>query len=425
MERVVVTGIGVISPVGKNQKEFWQAIKSGQSGIDYITSFDAEAFPTRIAGEIKQWRAEDFFPEELIRGNSRFAHLALMAADEAVKDAGLVLAGGDGYQCGVSIGSSRGGLLALEEEFRVMQQKGPGAVAPELMNKYFPGSAASAVAALTGAKGPSGTVVAACASGTLAIGQAYRVLQQGRARIMIAGGTEAPLFPGFFAGICALKAMSLRNEEPTRASRPFERDRDGFVMGEGAGMVILETLTHARLRGAKIYAEITGFGATCDAYHITAPEASGRGIAGAMELALREGRTRPDQVDYLNAHGTSTLLNDRCETLAIKKVFGSHAVGEGSSGRRLAVSSTKSMTGHLLGAAGAIEFIICLLAMRESLMPPTINYEHPDPECDLDYVPNVARSGPIEFAMTNSLGFGGHNSSLLVRKYESGNAPYE
>nr|MDA8213639.1 beta-ketoacyl-ACP synthase II [Clostridia bacterium] len=298
------------------------------------------------------------------------------------------------------------------------QQAGPGAVTPELMTKYLPSSAASAVAAQTGARGPSNTIVAACASGTLAIGQAYRVLQRGQAQVMIAGGAEAPLFPSFFAGTCALKAMSLRNEEPTKASRPFERDRDGFVMGEGAGIVILETLSHANFRRAKIYGEIIGYGATADAYHITAPEPAGEGIARAMELALREGKIRPDQVDYLNAHGTSTLLNDRCETSAIKKVFGSHAVGKASGGRGLAVSSTKSMTGHLLGAAGAIEFIVCLLAMQESIIPPTINYEHPEPGYDLDYVPNVARPGQVGLAMTNSLGFGGHNASLLVRKFE-------
>lgn len=418
MERVVVTGMGVISPVGNNLNEFWQALKAGESGIDYITQFNAEAFPTRIAGEVKEWRAEDFLPEEVIRGSSRFAHLALMAADEAVRDAGLLLISEERYQCGVSIGSSRGGLLALEEEFQVMQQAGPGAVTPELMTKYLPSSAASAVAAQTGARGPANTIVAACASGTLAIGQAYRVLQRGQAQVMIAGGAEAPLFPSFFAGTCALKAMSLRNEEPTKASRPFERDRDGFVMGEGAGIVILETLSHANFRRAKIYGEIIGYGATADAYHITAPEPAGEGIARAMELALREGKIRPDQVDYLNAHGTSTLLNDRCETSAIKKVFGSHAVGKASGGRGLAVSSTKSMTGHLLGAAGAIEFIVCLLAMQESIIPPTINYEHPEPGCDLDYVPNVARSGQVGLAMTNSLGFGGHNASLLVRKFE-------
>lgn len=416
-EQVVVTGIGVISPVGNNQSEYWQSLKAGQSGIDYITHFDAKAFPTRIAGEVKQWKAEDYLPEEVICRNSRFTHLALMAALEAIDDAGLRLRGQNRYQCGVLIGSSRGGLLSLEEEFKVMEVWGPSAVTPELMTKYFPSSAASAVAALTGARGPNNTIVVACASGTLAIGQAYRMLQSGQAQVMIAGGAEAPLFPSFFAGTCALKAMSNRNQQPDKASRPFDRDRDGFVIGEGAGMVVLETLSHARRRGTKVYGEVIGFGATSDAYHITAPEPSGKGIAKAMELALMEGAVRPEEVDYLNAHGTSTLLNDQCETAAIKKVFGAYAVGENLYGGGLAVSSTKSMTGHLLGAAGAIEFIACLLAMQDSLIPPTINYEHPDPQCNLDYVPNIARSCQVGLAMTNSLGFGGHNASLLVRKY--------
>lgn len=318
----------------------------------------------------------------------------------------------DPLKVGVLIGTGRGGISAIEEMYRFWQDGRDEFCGTSLFTKYFPGSAASAISIMVGAKGPNNTVMAACASGTIAIGNAFRILQWGGADVVIAGGCEAPLTPGLLAGACATGAMSTRNDDPRRASRPFDRDRDGYVMGEGAGVVVLETLAHARGRGARIYGEIAGYGINSDAYHITSPLPDGAGLARAMSDALQEAELEPLHIDYLNAHGTSTVLNDRYETKAIKKVFGPYAY-------QLAVSSTKSVTGHLMGAAGAVEFIACLLAMECQLIPPTINYENPDPECDLDYVPNRARKKELNTTMSNSSGFGGHNASIIVKKAEA------
>ena len=410
LNRVVITGIGVVTPVGIGQEKFWEALRTGSSGIDRITLFDAIRYATQIAAEVKDFKPEDFIPRQLLEQTGRFAQFVLAATREAIVDAGLVLEKENSHHIGISIGTSRGGVLDLEEECRLWQAGNREQLSSVFLTKYFPHSAATAIAVMLGTKGPNNTVMAACASGTMAIGNAFRILQRGDVDVIIAGGTEAPITPLLFAGACSTKAMSERNDEPLRACRPFEKNRDGYVMGEGAGVVILETLIHALNRGAKIYGEITGYGLTCDAYHITAPDPSGKGLARAMSDALTESKLLPSEVDYLNAHGTSTFLNDKCETLAIKQVFGSHAYS-------LPISSTKSMTGHLMGATGAVELIACILTMENSLIPPTTNYEVPDPDCDLYYVPNQAIKSTVLTAMSNSLGFGGHNASLVLKKY--------
>lgn len=407
LNRVVVTGLGVVSPIGCGKEHFAGGLFQGKSGVGKITLFDPSSYTTRIAAEVKGFQPGEIIPGEILEQTDRFAHFALAAAREAVSDAGLATAALAG--AGVLVGTGRGGVAAMEDFYRHWAEgteKGPETTP---FAKYLPGSAAAAISIMLGARGPVNTVMAACASGTVAIGSAFRLLQRGGAPVVIAGGCEAPLTPGLFAGACATRAMSTCNDEPRRASRPFDRHRDGYVMGEGAGMVVLETLAHARSRGAGIYGEIAGYGINSDAYHITSPLPGGESLARAMSDALREGGLEPREVDYLNAHGTSTVLNDRCETEAVKKVFGPAA-------RRLAVSSTKSMTGHLMGAAGAVEFIACLLAMERGLIPPTINYENPDPHCDLDYVPNRARKKELRVTMSNSSGFGGHNACLVVRK---------
>lgn len=412
--RVVVTGIGVISPVGIGKEDFWAALKNGTVGIGRITRFDASSYRTRIAAEVKDFEPGKFIDDkELANQLPRFCQFALVAASQAISDAGLNLEEEDPQKIGVFMGTSRGGISALEQfNSQANFLKNPGlnsSITPYFLH-CFPNAATSLVAGMVDALGPSGTVMAACASGSIVIGNAFRVLQRGDADIIITGGTEAPLSPLIFAGTCASRAMSTLNEKPEQACRPFDKNRDGYVMGEGAGVVILETLDHALSRNAKIYGEITGYGLTCDAYHITAPDPDGRGSARAMSLALSEGKISPAEIDYLNAHGTSTPLNDRCETLSIKQVFGTHAYS-------LPVSSTKSMTGHLLGAAGAVEFIACLLAMENNLIPPTVNYETPDPDCDLDFVPNRPRKKNLNLIMSNSLGFGGHNASLLIKRF--------
>ncbi|SFQ95072.1 beta-ketoacyl-ACP synthase II [Desulfoscipio geothermicus] len=408
--RVVVTGMGVVSPVGIGKKDFWAALRAGIVGIDEISLFDASDYPTRIAAEVKGFEASAFIGRELAEQTARFAQFALVAAAEAISDAELKMDRENRQKVGIFLGTSRGGITNLEKFHEVLQNKGSKHINPSLFGQCFPHAATSLVANMAGARGPTGTVMAACASGTAAIGNAFRALQRGDADIIITGGTEAPLTPLMFAGTCASRVMSTSNDRPRQACRPFDKNRDGFVMGEGAGMVVLETLNHALQRNARIYGEIIGYGLTCDAYHITAPHPKGSGIAMAMSLALSEGKVSPGEVDYLNAHGTSTILNDRCETLGIKQVFGPYAYS-------LPVSSTKSMTGHLMGAAGAVEFIACLLAMENNLIPPTVNYETPDPDCDLDYVPNLARKSRLNLVMSDSLGFGGHNASLLVKRF--------
>jgi len=410
--RVVVTGIGVISPIGTGKNNFRAALENGDVGIDKITRFDASCFRTRIAAEVKDFKADKYMDAKTAGRMPGFCQFALGAASQAISDAGLKTEKEDRQRMGVFMGTSRGGIAALEEfesQAGPLKKSDPGF--PGYSFLYcFPNAATSVVAGMAGAQGPSGTVMAACASGSIVIGNAFRVLQRGDADVIITGGTEAPLSPLIFAGTCASRAMSTLNESPQKASRPFDKNRDGYVMGEGAGVVVLETLQHALKRNAKIYGEITGYGLTCDAYHMTAPDPDGRGGARAMSLALKEGGVLPADIDYLNAHGTSTLLNDRNETLSIKQVFGDYAYS-------LPVSSTKSMTGHLLGAAGAVEFIACLLAMENSFILPTVNYETPDPDCNLDFVPNRARKCDLNLVMSNSLGFGGHNASLLIKKY--------
>ncbi len=399
----------MISPIGVGKDDFWAALKSGAVGIDRITLFDASEYPTRIAAEVKNFKPRNFMKPEPAEQIPRFCQFALIAAAQAISDAGLKMEEENRERVGVFMGTSRGGMPVLEQ-FKPLQNRGSNSPDGLFFPYCFPNAATSLVAGMAGAQGPTSTVMAACASSSIAIGNAFRTLQDGNADVIIAGGTEAPLYPLVFAGACASRAMSTLNEKPQKACHPFDKNRDGYVMGEGAGAVILETVDHALSRNAKIYGEIIGYGLTCDAYHITAPDPSGGGMARTMNLALSEGKVSPAEVDYLNAHGTSTVLNDRCETLSIKQVFGTHAYS-------LPVSSTKSMTGHLLGAAGAVEFIACLLAMQNNFIPPTVNYETPDPDCDLDFVPNRARKSRLNLVMSNSLGFGGHNASLLIKRF--------
>jgi len=409
---VVVTGMGVISPVGNTLAEYWESLVSGRSGVSRVTRFDASNFPTKIAAEVKGFNPEDFMDRKDVRRTDVFVQYGIAAARQAVEDAGLDLDRIELERFGVIIGSGIGGIETFEQQHLTLLEKGPGRVSPFFIPMMIADMAAGQISMVLGARGPNFATVSACASGAHAIGEAFRVLQKGDADVVLCGGTEAAITPLGMAGFCSMKAMSTRDIEPERASRPFDRERDGFVMGEGAGMVILETLEHARARGAKkIYACMSGYGATADAHHVTAPSPDGEGAARAMKLALADAGLRPADVDYINAHGTSTPLNDKYETKAVKTVFGEHA-------HRLAVSSTKSMTGHLLGAAGGIEFIACVMAITTSTLPPTINYENPDPECDLDYVPNAARKREVRAALSNSLGFGGHNVTLAVTRFD-------
>lgn len=407
--RVAVTGLGVVSPVGTGVNKFWEAIASGRSGIGPVTRFNAEGFSTRIAGEVKDFDPGEYMERKEARRMDRFAQFAVAAAKMAIEDAKLDLAAEDRGRIAVVMGTGIGGMETLEDQARVLLERGPDRVSPFFVPMMIGNMAAGQISILLGITGPNYTIVNACASATNALGDAFKLIQRGGADVAITGGTEASITPLAFAGFCAMKAMSTRNEEPEKACRPFDKLRDGFVLSEGAGVVILEAWEHAQARGAEIYAEFLGYGCTADAYHITAPVPDGSGAIRSMREALLDGGIQPEEVDYINAHGTGTDLNDRLETLAIKNVFGQHAY-------RLAVSSTKSMIGHLLGAAGAVEFIATCLAMKYGVVPPTINYEVPDPECDLDFVPNVARKQPIRVALSNSLGFGGHNATVLIRR---------
>lgn len=409
-KRVVVTGIGVVSPVGTGLEKFWQSLVDGKSGIDLITRFDASDLPTRIAGEVKDFDPLDFLEKKEARRMDRFTHLAVAAADMAVKDAGLKPDQFDPFRAGVILGSGVGGIETIEEQSIVLQTKGAGRITPFFVPMMIANIAGANVAIKHGLRGPNITAVTACASSTNSIGDAYRIIQRGEADVMVTGGCEAPVIKLAMAGFCAMRAMSTRNEEPQRASRPFDTGRDGFVMGEGAGIIVLESLEHALARGARIYAELGGYGMTCDAYHITDPDPEGMGAAMAMDLCLKDAGMNPQEIDYVNAHGTSTPKGDIGETRAIKRIFGDHA-------SKLAVSSTKSMTGHLLGAAGGIEAIICALSIEKGIIPPTINLEDQDPECDLDYVPNKAVNREVKAAISNSFGFGGHNATVLLKKY--------
>lgn len=409
--RVVVTGLGVLSPVGTGVEKFWNSLKEGKSGIRPITHFDASQFDCRIAGDVIDYNPLDYFNSKEARNLARFVQFASVASREAIAHARIDLAKIDLDRVGVLIGSGIGSIDTIEHEHQKYLERGPSKISPHFIPKIIINEAAGQVSIETGARGPATCVSTACSTATNAIGDAFRFIQFGDTDIMIAGGTESATTILGVGGFCALKALSQRNDDPTKASRPFDLNRDGFVMAEGAGVVILESLEHAKRRGAPILAEMIGYGRTSDAFHITAPESTGAGAAKAMELAVKDAGLKPPEISYINAHGTSTKLNDQVETLAIKKVFGEYA-------KKVPVSSTKSMTGHLLGAAGGVEFAACVLAIRDHIIPPTINYETPDPECDLDYVPNTARKAKITVAMSNSLGFGGHNASVVVKKFQ-------
>jgi len=407
--RVVITGVGAVTPVGNNVETTWNNIINGVSGIDVFTRVNPDDFPAKVAGEVKNFNIEDYLERKDARKMDRFTHYAIAAALEAVKDANLEITDEIAPRVGVWIGSGIGGLETLENQHKIMLERGYRRVSPFFVPMMIPDMAAGQVSILLGAKGINSCTVTACATGTNSIGDAFKVIQRGDADVMISGGTEAPITSMAVAGFCANTALST-NPDPKTASRPFDKNRDGFVIAEGAGIVVLEELEHALKRGAKIYAEVVGYGATGDAYHITAPAPEGEGGARAMKQALNDAGLKPSDIDYINAHGTSTDYNDKFETAAIKAVFGEHAY-------KVAISSTKSMTGHLLGAAGAIEAIFSVLSIRDGIIPPTINYETPDPDCDLDYVPNEARKLPVNAVLSNSLGFGGHNATLVFKKY--------
>ena len=408
--RVVITGVGAVTPVGNTAEEFWSALLAGKSGIGPITRFDTTGYPTRIAGEVRGFEPLKYIDKKDDRKFDPFLKFAIACAVMAVEDAGVKVDTVDGNRFGVLVGSGIGGIGTLLDSHVTLLEKGPDRVSPFFIPMLIINMASGLISMRFGAKGPNSSVVTACATGNHAIGDAMRIIQRGDADVMIAGGAEAMILPLTIAGFCQMKAMSTRNDEPTKASRPFDVERDGFVCGEGGGLLILESLEHAVKRDARIYAEVIGYGMTGDAHHMTAPDPEGDGAARAMAAALRDAALEPSAVGYINAHGTSTPYNDKFETMAIKRVFGEHA-------RKLAVSSTKSMTGHLLGAAGGVEAIATVFAIHHGILPPTINYEKPDPDCDLDYIPNVARKQDVEVALSNAFGFGGTNATLAFKKY--------
>jgi len=408
--RVVITGMGVVSPLGSDVETFWKRLIAGESGIGPVTRFDTSKYNTRFAAEVQGYRTEEFMDRKEIRRTDLFVQYAIGATAQAVKQAGVSPQSVDVNRYGVVVGSGIGGIATFEDQYRTRLEKGPSRVSPFFIPMMISDMASGQVSIQFGAKGPNYCTVSACSSGAHAVGDAFRIIQHNEADVMISGGAEAPITPVSFAGFCSMKAMSTRNDDPQRASRPFDAQRDGFVMGEGAGIVVLEELEHAKKRGAKIFAEVVGYGATGDAHHMTAPAPEGEGAARAMREAIRDSGLKLESFGYMNAHGTSTPLNDKFETQAIKSVFGEHA-------KKLPISSTKSMTGHLLGAAGGLETIICVLALERHTLPPTINYKTPDPDCDLDYVPNTARAVELQAALSNSLGFGGHNVTLALSRY--------
>jgi 3-oxoacyl-[acyl-carrier-protein] synthase II len=411
LPRVVVTGLGVVSSLGLDVESFWGNILAGRNGISRVTRFDVTDYPCKIGAEIADFDAAKLMDPKEVRRNDRYTHFGFVAAKAAAADAGLNPAVEDSDRMGVIIGSGIGGMHTYEQQLRVLWERGPRKVSPFTIPSLISNMCSGLVAIEFGARGPNYSVVSACASSAHAIGEAFNTMRRGEADVMIVGGSEATITPFSYAAFCSMKAMSTRNDQPEKACRPFDRDRDGFVMGEGAGILVLETLAHAQSRGARIYCEVAGYAASCDAFHITQPDPQGRGLSLAMKRAMAVAGVRPDEIDYINAHGTSTVYNDKFETLAIKQVFGAHV-------RQLMVSSTKSMTGHLLGAAGGVEALICAKALQTGEVPPTINYEHPDPECDLDYVPNVKRSAPLRVVLSNNLGFGGQNATLVLRRLE-------
>lgn len=401
--------MGVVHSLGLSLDSFWDSICNGRNGISLITKFDTSDLDAKVAAEIKGFEPTDFIDKKEVRRMDAFTQYAMAAAKMAFEMSGLDMEKEDGYRAGAIVASGIGGIATLEEQHSILMTKGTGRISPFFITSMIPNMAAARIAIEYGLKGFNECVVTACASGNNAIGDAYKVIQRGDADIVVTGGAESAITPLSFAGFCANKALST-NPDPSTACRPFDRDRDGFIMGEGAGILILEEYEHAMMRGAVILGEIVGYGCTCDAYHITAPDPTGEGGIRSMQFAIRDAGIRPEDIDYINAHGTSTPINDPCETKVIKNVFGEHAY-------KLAVSSTKSMTGHLLGAAGAIEAIITVMALRDGIIPPTINLANPDPECDLDYVPNEARKADIRYALSNALGFGGHNAAIVFRKF--------
>jgi len=406
----VVTGIGILCPVGRNASSTWEALIAGKSGIDYITLFDPEPFATRFAGEVKGFEPTDYVNRKQARHMDRFVQLAVAASSQAVKQAGIQINPGNQDNIGVIIGSGFGGLLTLSEQIRILRERGPDRVSPFLVPMLLADMASAQVSIVLGAKGPNLGTTSACSSGSDAIGTAYEIIRRGDAQAMLAGGSEAAVTPIGIAAFNALRVLSTRNSQPQLASRPFDAERDGFVLSEGAAVLMLEDLSFAQRRGASILAEITGYGVSSDAYHVTQPTEDGEGAVRAMQMALNKAGLATTEIDYINAHGTSTPLNDKMETRAIKTVFGDTAY-------HIPISSTKSMMGHLLGGAGAVEAAICIMVIQHGIIPPTINLTHPDPECDLDYVPNIARQARVTTALSNSFGFGGHNSVLVWRQY--------
>ena len=412
-KRVVITGLGVVSPIGNTVKEFWDGLLAGKNGIGRLTAFDASRYSCQIAAEVKNFDISQYMNTKDARKTDRFVQFGHVAALKAVEDSGLDLKKEDVNKIGVCVGSGIGGLHTIEREMSLYfdrgPEKGPSKITPFLIPMLITNMAAGHISIILGVKGPNSACVTACASGNNSIGEAFKIIQRGDAIAMVAGGSEGATTPMGFGGFCALRALSLRNDDPLRACRPFDRERDGFVMGEGAGIVILEEYERAKKRGADIYCEIVGYGMSGDGYHMTAPDPMGDGAKRCMEAALNDAKINTGDVDYINAHGTSTRLNDKIETLAIKNLFGERA-------KKVAISSTKSMTGHMLGAAGGAEAAVCALAIKEGVIPPTINYEYPDPECDLDYTPNESRKLDVKYTISNALGFGGHNATLTFKK---------
>ena len=410
--RVVVTGLGAVASLGHEVDAFWAGLLAGRSGVDRVSLFDPTPYASHVGAEVRGWEAADHMDPKEARRNDRYTHFGFVAAKQACRDAGLEMGREDPDRVGVMIGSGIGGMYTYESQLKVLAELGPRKISPFTIPSLIGNMCSGLFAIELGARGPNFGVVSACATGTHALGEAAHAIRRGDVDVMVAGGSEAAITPFAYASFCAMKAMSTRNDEPRRASRPFDRGRDGFVMGEGAGVLVLESLEHARARGARIYCELAGYAATCDAYHITQPDPEGKGLSMAMRRALAAAGLEPSAIDYINAHGTSTPYNDKFETLAIKRVFGDHA-------RRVAISSTKSMTGHLLGAAGGIESVICVRALTAQAIPPTINLDDPDPDCDLDYVPGQAREVRLRAVLSNNLGFGGQNSSIVFRALEA------
>ncbi len=401
--------MGVIASLGHNVNDFWSSVLAGKCGIDLVTLFDAKDYSCKIGAEVRGWDAAQHMDPKEVRRNDRYTHFGFCAAKQAVADAKLDMTKEDGDRVGVIIGSGIGGMLTIETQHKVLMERGPRKVSPFMIPALISNMCTGLVAIELGARGPNFGVVSACATATHAIGESLRMIRDGEADVMICGGSEAAITPLSYAGFCSMKAMSTNNENPQKSSRPYDLNRDGFIMGEGAGILVIESLEHAQARGAHIYCELSGYAASCDAYHITSPDPEGKGLSLAMRRSISDAGLKPEDIDYINAHGTSTPYNDKFETLAIKKVFGEHA-------HKVLISSTKSMTGHLLGAAGGIEAIISVKTIETGEVPPTINYETPDPECDLDYTPNVKRQANIRAVLSDNLGFGGQNAALVFRK---------